>query len=94
MSVFIKELVLNKMRNLTTQDIVKNARKYDFTISEEEAKHINNYLKNNKVDPFKERDRKIMLKELAKITDTETAKKANKLFLKLIKQYGLESMMD
>lgn len=94
MSGLLKEIILSKMKNLSTEEIISNAKKNGFSITEKEAEQINNYLRRNRVDPFKEKDRKKMLQELAKITDKNTAKKANRLFKELIKQYGLESLME
>ncbi|SET60943.1 Protein of unknown function [Oceanobacillus limi] len=92
MSQWIKAIVINKMKQLTTEDIYKYGREYGFSITKQEATNISDYLKKNKIDPFDKQDHKKMLQELARITDKETAKKANRLFKEMIKAYGLESL--
>ncbi|MUK87109.1 DUF2624 family protein [Ornithinibacillus sp. L9] len=92
MSTFIKELIINKMKQLTPNEIRNYAKEYGFHISKNEAEEIAKYIKTKKIDPFNKKDHKKMLQELARITDTETAKKANKLFNEMVKAYGLESL--
>ncbi|WP_368855436.1 DUF2624 family protein [Virgibacillus salexigens] len=51
-------------------------------------------MKQNNVDPFSANGRAKMLRELAKITDIQTAKKAQKLFNELIQSYGLSHLFE
>ncbi|MFD2046083.1 DUF2624 domain-containing protein [Ornithinibacillus salinisoli] len=94
MSTFIKGLVISKMKQLTPEEIHAYGKDYGFTVTNKEARDIWNYLQNNKIDPFNKQDRNKMLKELARITNVETAKKANKLFQEIVKYYGLESLFE
>ncbi|MEC5422238.1 DUF2624 domain-containing protein [Virgibacillus sp. C22-A2] len=94
MSTFIKDLITKKLKQLTPGELLHYGKQYGFKLTQEEAQQITTYLKNNRVDPFNTGGRKIMLKELAKITDVETAKKAQKLFDKLIKSYGLDHLFN
>ncbi|WP_099158524.1 DUF2624 domain-containing protein [Virgibacillus ndiopensis] len=92
MSTFIKEMIGKKMKQLSPDELLHYSKKYGFNLSKNEAQNITKYLKNNQINPFSAQDRVIMLKELARITDLQTAKKAQKLFEEIIKSYGLEHL--
>ncbi|WP_284140416.1 MULTISPECIES: DUF2624 domain-containing protein [unclassified Virgibacillus] len=90
MNDFIKELALKKIKQTSPREIQQYAREYGFSITRSQAEQISTYIRTQKIDPFHESGRKKMLKDLALITDEETAMKANQLFKELIKTYGLE----
>jgi hypothetical protein len=94
MSIFIKEFVSKKLKGVTVEELIHYGEKYGFSVNKTEASQIANYLKTNSVDPFHSDGRRKMLKELARITDVKTAKKAQKLFHELIKSYGLEHLLE
>lgn len=94
MSAFIKHLVKNKLKQVTPDELLHYAKEYGFSISREQAIQISNYLKNNSFDPFKSADRQQMLRDLAAITDLQTAQKANQLMIEIVKQYGLEHLFE
>lgn len=94
MSIFIKELVKRKLSQLSYEDLLNYSEQYGFSITTGEAKEISRYLKNHNVDPFNENDRLKMLHELAQITDSNTANKAQKLFDEIIHSHGLEYLFN
>jgi ABC-type antimicrobial peptide transport system permease subunit len=94
MSFFIKQIILTKLRHITAEDIIKYAKEYGFKLSFEQAKEISNYVQRNRIDPFDKKELEKMLYDLSKITDPQTAKKANKLFQELIKSYGVEDLFN
>ncbi|WP_096270603.1 DUF2624 domain-containing protein [Paucisalibacillus globulus] len=94
MSIFIKQMIINKMRQITPEDILIYSQKYGFVISQEQAIEISNYVRRKKLNPFDKREREKMLRDLSEITDRNTAIKANKLFYELIKSYGLEHLFN
>lgn len=94
MSLFIKQIILSKLRQITPEDVYSNASQYGFTITKNQAVEISNYVRSNRVNPFNARDREKMLYDLSQITDQETAMKANRLFHELIKSYGLGHLLE
>ncbi|MEW9675785.1 DUF2624 domain-containing protein [Lentibacillus sp. L22] len=92
MSTFIKDFILQKLSRLTSEELYTYSKQYGFSITNQQAKAVTKYLKTHTVDPFSADGRADMLQELAKITDLETAKKAQKLFNEIVKSYGLESL--
>lgn len=94
MSHFIKQIVKTKLKQLSSDELLHYAQQYGFSLTKAQANQITNYLKQNSLDPFNEKDRKKMFRELATITDDQTAKKAQDLLNKLIKENGLEYLFD
>lgn len=94
MSIFIKEMVKVRLKNLSTNDILFYGKQYGFSLSPSQAKAIIDFLKQNTLDPFIKQDRVKMFDQLARITDMNTAQKAEKLFYGLIKSYGLEHLFQ
>ncbi|GAB3050997.1 DUF2624 family protein [Virgibacillus ainsalahensis] len=94
MSVFIKELVRNKLRQLTPEELLHYSKQYGFSINRTTANNITQYLKTNPVDPFHANGRDKMFQELSRLTDTQTANKAQHLFQEIIKSYGLEYLFN
>lgn len=90
MSKFIKELVMNKLKQLSANELLHYSKQYGFHISFRQAKHIETYLKQNAIDPFSESGRKKLYQDLAQITDQSTARSAQQLFEKIVQENGLE----
>ncbi|GAA0443212.1 hypothetical protein GCM10008983_20500 [Lentibacillus halophilus] len=94
MSTFIRQVVRNKLKRLTTDEILQYAHNYHFSVTRNQAEAITDYLQEHTVDPFSPHSREKMLQELARITDQHTADKAQKLFEKMIQSYGLEHLFQ
>jgi post-segregation antitoxin (ccd killing protein) len=94
MSSFIKQLVRNKLKQVTPDELLHYAKEYHFDITRQQAEKIAAYLKQQPLDPFQNSDRKRMLEDLAKITDVHTARQANSLMVEIVKEYGLEHLFE
>ncbi|MFC4558833.1 DUF2624 domain-containing protein [Virgibacillus kekensis] len=94
MTNFIKDMAAKKIKQLSPDDLLHYSKQYGFSISKQQAEQITSYLKTSKADIFNNRQREKMFKDLAKITDAETARKAKKLFNELIRTYGLEHLFS
>lgn len=94
MSLFIKELVKMKLKQLSYQDLLNYSIQYDFSLTKMQAQNIIEYIHTNDFDPFDESDRIKISNELAQITDQATATQANLLFNELISSYGLEYLFE
>jgi two-component SAPR family response regulator len=90
MNFIVHKLVLNKLRNLTVEEIMEQSQAYQVQLTQQQASQIVQFLRQNKLDPFKEADRMQMLKALAQITDAETAQKTHQIFLQLAKEHGIK----
>ncbi|TMN20982.1 DUF2624 family protein [Lentibacillus cibarius] len=94
MSAFIKQLVTNKLKQLSSDELLYYAHEYNFSITRKQANAITTYLQSHSIDPFSSDDRSKMFRELARITDRDTANKAQLLFQETIKAYGLEYLFN
>lgn len=90
MSNFIKELIRKKLKQLSSEELLHYGKQYGFSLNRSEAQDIAAYIKESSIDPFHAADREKMFKELARITNLDTAKKARLLFNELIKSYGVD----
>ncbi len=85
---------MKKIKSLTVSDLLAYSREYGFNISPDEAKQIVSYLRTQTIDPFNSKQRKKLFKDLAAITDAQTAQKAETLFKTIIKTYGVDHMFS
>jgi len=91
---FIKQIILSKLKNVREAELLAYSRQYQFDITQPEAAKIAAYLKTHQIDPFTALGRAGLIRELAVITNPETAKKANQLFLELIRSNGVEHLFN
>lgn len=94
MSIFIKEVVKRKLKQISVADLLKYGDQHGFSLTETEAEKIVTYVKTNNIDPFNESDRSRMFQKLTEITDENTANKAQDLFDEIIRSYGLEHLFN
>lgn len=73
MSFFIKEMIKNKLRKLTPDEILHYSAEYGFAITRTQADQIVHYLRTSAPNPFDQADRDRFMMELAKITDRENS---------------------
>ncbi|MFQ3542754.1 DUF2624 domain-containing protein [Halobacillus rhizosphaerae] len=89
-----QQFLTQKLRQLTTQELLFYSQKYNIKISKSEAAQIIQALKQNKENPFDPEGRKRMLNQLAAITSKDTAKSVHQLLFKLAKEYGVEHWLQ
>lgn len=92
MSKIMKDMIAKKMMNTSPEELLHYSKQYGFSLTYKEAKQITDYVRNNPFDPFNESARIHFFKELTRITDLSTTKKAQKLFGEIIKSYGIQSL--
>ncbi|CEI84158.1 hypothetical protein BN997_04100 [Oceanobacillus oncorhynchi] len=94
MSFFIKEMIKNKLRKLTPDEILHYSAEYGFAITRTQADQIVHYLRTSAPNPFDQADRDRFMMELTKITDQKTAAAAQQLMDEVIKSYGMEHLFE
>lgn len=92
MSKVMKEIIVKKLKQTSSEELLHYSKKYGFSLTNTEATQITDYVKTHPFDPFKESERIIFFKELTRITNINTTKKAQKLFGEIIKSYGIQSL--
>lgn len=85
----IKQVVKQKLKNLSAQELLAYANEYNVDLTMSQAQAIVTYLKSTDLNPLDEQDRMKALKKLAQITDPKTAQKVNRIFQEILKENGL-----
>lgn len=80
MKIF-ENIVNHKVNNITGDELLKYAEPFKLEITKSQANKIAQYLRSTKVNIFDDKERVILIKEIAKIAGPETAKEVNKLFV-------------
>ena len=80
MKIF-ENIVNHKVNNITGDELLKYAEPFKLQITKSQANKIAQYLRSTKVNIFDDKERVILIKEIAKIAGPETAKEVNKLFV-------------
>lgn len=94
MSNLLKGIVTRKLKQISPDEVIYHGNQYGFKVKKHEADQISHYLKTTEFDPFSYQDRREAFATLAEITSSETAKKAENLFIELIHSYGLTSLLE
>ncbi|MFK2824384.1 DUF2624 family protein [Bacillus sp. B190/17] len=76
---FLQHFINQKVQMITGDELLKYAEGFDIPLKREEAERIASRLRRKKVDLFNEYERESLLREIAIITNEQTAKKLSKL---------------
>ncbi|MBM7543218.1 DUF2624 family protein [Amphibacillus cookii] len=89
MNPVMKQLIRNKLAQLTPKELQTYAQIYGVELSGSQASQIVNLLKEQQFDPFIKEDLSRMFDKLEKITDRQTVNKAKTILNQLIQQYDV-----
>lgn len=78
MSIF-QNIINHKLNTITADELLKYAGQYQISLSKKEATKIAHYIKGKNVNIFNDGERSHLIRELAKITNIDTAKEVNRL---------------
>ncbi|MDX8359567.1 MULTISPECIES: DUF2624 domain-containing protein [Bacillaceae] len=79
-----QHVINQKIKHMTVKDLLNYSKQYDIKISKEQARQITELIQKRDVDIFEDKERKKLIKEVAKITNPTVAKKINSFFTKFI----------
>lgn len=80
-----QQIVNKKLHNITPDELLSYSSQYNISLTGDQAKKISTLLQAKKVNVFNTSERIQLMKEVAKITGHETAKKVNQLFTEFTK---------
>jgi hypothetical protein len=80
-----ENIINHKISNITADELLKYAQQFQISVSKPQAQKIAEYLRGKKVNIFNDSERTAIIKEIARITNPETAREVNKLFIKFTK---------
>lgn len=84
MAIF-ENIINHKISNITADELLKYANQFQISITKPQAQKIAEYLRGKKVNIFNNSERTALIKEIARITNPETAREVNKLFIQFTK---------
>ncbi|NGP43539.1 DUF2624 domain-containing protein [Bacillaceae bacterium SIJ1] len=83
--MIIQNIVNQKVKNLTTNELLKYAKKYDFSINRQQADSIINILKKEpRINIFDTQQRRRLIYSIEQETDPKTAQQLNQLLDELL----------
>lgn len=77
---FVQHLINQRAQFITADELLKYAKGLSIPLRREEAEKIASRLRSKKIDLFNDDERAKLLREIADITNDQTAKKLNQLF--------------
>ncbi|WP_096153370.1 MULTISPECIES: DUF2624 domain-containing protein [Bacillus] len=78
-------IVNKKLNSITSSELIEYAGQYQIPLTNDQAKKVSNLLQTKKVNIFNTSERLQLMKEIARITGHDTAKKVNQLFVEFTK---------
>lgn len=82
MNMKIYENIINhKISTMTAGELMKYAKPFKIKLTRQESESIVNYLRGRKVNIFNDIERAKLIKEIAKIAGSETAREVNQIFI-------------
>ena len=86
----LRHLIKSRLYAATPSEVVQYSQKYGVPLSENEATHLINYIKKEKIDPFSETDRLKTFRFIEKNIGKSQAMKADELLTTLAQKYNLD----
>ncbi|CAM3926494.1 DUF2624 domain-containing protein [Mesobacillus thioparans] len=84
MAIF-ENIINHKIGSITADELLKYASQFNISITKAQADKIAGYLRGKRVNIFNDSERTALIKQIARITNPETAREVNKLFIKFTK---------
>jgi hypothetical protein len=84
MKIF-ENIINHKINTITGDELLKYANQFKINVTRTQAQKIAEYLRGRQVNIFDSAQRASLIKEIAKVTDVETAREVNKLFVQFTK---------
>lgn len=78
-----QQIINQKLKTLTPDDLMKYGKQYDIYVSKEQATNVLKLIRKNKnINIFNPEEKNQLLREIARVTSPEVARKLNQLFIK------------
>ncbi|WP_456278263.1 DUF2624 domain-containing protein [Bacillus sp. AK128] len=76
----IEQIVNQKLNRITKEELLKLAKKHQISITSQQAEQVVVLIRGKNINIFNSSERTRLLKEIAKITSPDVAKKINRIF--------------
>ncbi|MFS0861580.1 DUF2624 domain-containing protein [Fredinandcohnia sp. 179-A 10B2 NHS] len=78
-----QQIINQKLKTLTPGDLVKYGKQYEIYVTKEQAANVLKLIKSKKnINIFNAEEKNQLLREIARVTSPEVARKLNQLFIK------------
>jgi hypothetical protein len=77
----LEQIVNQKLNRLTKDDLLKYSKQHDITLTSQQVEKIVGLIRGKNINIFEPNERVRLIKQVAKITSPDVAKKVNQLFL-------------
>lgn len=84
MSIF-HSIVNHKVNTITAEELLKYAKQFNVSISQQQAKQIADYLRGRNINIFNEIERANAIKEISKLAGAQTAYSIQQIITKFTK---------
>ena len=78
-----QQIINQKLKTLTPDDLMNYGKQYDIYVTKEQATNVLKLMRKNKnINIFNPEEKNQLLREIARVTNPEVARKLNQLFIK------------
>jgi Mn-dependent DtxR family transcriptional regulator len=77
----LEQIVNQKLNRLTKEDLLKYSKEHDIALTSQQAEKIVGLIRGKNINIFDPTERVRLIKQVAKITSPDVARKVNQLFL-------------
>jgi flavoprotein len=78
-----QQIINQKLKTLTPGDLVKYGKQYEIYVTKEQAANVLKLIRSKKnINIFNPEEKNQLLREIARVTSPEVARKLNQLFIK------------
>ncbi|MFB8421227.1 DUF2624 domain-containing protein [Priestia megaterium] len=80
----VQQIVNKKVNNITPKELLKYSKQYNILITDQQAHTLVSVIRQQPVNIYNLEERRNLIKQIAQVTDRETARRVNELFQQLM----------
>ncbi|MBQ4865253.1 DUF2624 domain-containing protein [Priestia megaterium] len=80
----VQQIVNKKVNNITPKELLKYSKQYNIPITDQQAHTLVSVIRQQLVNIYNLEERRNLIKQIAQVTDRETARRVNELFQQLM----------
>ncbi|WP_432694108.1 DUF2624 domain-containing protein [Priestia aryabhattai] len=80
----VQQIVNKKVNNITPKELLKYSKQYNIPITDQQAHTLVFVIRQQPVNIYNLEERRNLIKQIAQVTDRETARRVNELFQQLM----------
>ncbi|MFY2250162.1 DUF2624 domain-containing protein [Priestia megaterium] len=80
----VQQIVNKKVNNITPKELLKYSKQYNIPITDQQAHTLVSVIRHQPVNIYNLEERRNLIKQIAQVTDRETARRVNELFQQLM----------